>query len=141
MLFFLFTGRNLNFFSLSSFQTTKTKNRRSLPNQRSRRSKRTTPSTLRSTCENSGGGAQTFTEITERFLVSIRCKLFYKKESEFKEKGVGTLHLKRTAEGKTQMIVRADTNLGKTPLNSHTISQPVNASQTRRKVHLSKTRK
>lgn len=42
----------------------------------------------------------------------FRCKLFYKKEAEFKEKGVGTLHLKLTEEGKTQLIIRADTNLG-----------------------------
>ncbi|XP_005812302.1 nuclear pore complex protein Nup50 [Xiphophorus maculatus] len=48
---------------------------------------------------------------------SKKCKLFYKKELEFKEKGVGTLHLKRTAEGKTQMIIRADTNLGNILLN------------------------
>uniref|UniRef100_A0A3P9ISJ3 Nuclear pore complex protein Nup50 n=1 Tax=Oryzias latipes TaxID=8090 RepID=A0A3P9ISJ3_ORYLA len=48
---------------------------------------------------------------------SKKCKLFYKKESEFKEKGVGTLHLKRTDEGKTQMIIRADTNLGNILLN------------------------
>ncbi|MEQ2161268.1 hypothetical protein GOODEAATRI_008050 [Goodea atripinnis] len=48
---------------------------------------------------------------------SKKCKLFYKKESEFKEKGVGTLHLKRTDEGKMQMIVRADTNLGNILLN------------------------
>lgn len=41
-----------------------------------------------------------------------RCKLFYKKEAEFKEKGVGTLHLKLTEQGKTQLIIRADTNLG-----------------------------
>lgn len=41
-----------------------------------------------------------------------RCKLFYKKESEFKEKGVGTLHLKLTEQKTTQMIVRADTSLG-----------------------------
>lgn len=40
--------------------------------------------------------------------------MFYKKDSEFKEKGVGTLHLKQAGEGKTQMIIRADTNLGKT---------------------------
>lgn len=39
--------------------------------------------------------------------------MFYKKDSEFKEKGVGTLHLKKTAEGKIQMVIRADTNLGK----------------------------
>lgn len=41
-----------------------------------------------------------------------RCKLFYKKDNEFKEKGVGTLHLKPTTNQKTQLLVRADTNLG-----------------------------
>ncbi|XP_070710126.1 nuclear pore complex protein Nup50 isoform X2 [Pempheris klunzingeri] len=48
---------------------------------------------------------------------SKKCKLFYKKDSEFKEKGVGTLHLKETDDGKTQMIIRADTNLGNILLN------------------------
>ncbi|XP_005936430.1 nuclear pore complex protein Nup50 [Haplochromis burtoni] len=48
---------------------------------------------------------------------SKKCKMFYKKESEFKDKGVGTLHLKKTPEGKTQMIIRADTNLGNILLN------------------------
>lgn len=48
---------------------------------------------------------------------SKKCKLFYKKDSEFKEKGVGTLHLKETEDGKTQMIIRADTNLGNILLN------------------------
>uniref|UniRef100_A0A8C9XXK1 Nuclear pore complex protein Nup50 n=1 Tax=Sander lucioperca TaxID=283035 RepID=A0A8C9XXK1_SANLU len=48
---------------------------------------------------------------------SKKCKLFYKKESEFKEKGVGTLHLKHTQDGKIQMIIRADTNLGNILLN------------------------
>ncbi|XP_061618713.1 nuclear pore complex protein Nup50 [Phyllopteryx taeniolatus] len=48
---------------------------------------------------------------------SKKCKLFYKKDGEFKEKGVGTLHLKETAGGKTQMIIRADTNLGNILLN------------------------
>lgn len=42
-----------------------------------------------------------------------RCKLFYKKDNEFKEKGVGTLHLKPAGNEKTQLLVRADTNLGK----------------------------
>lgn len=52
----------------------------------------------------------------------IRCKLFYKKESEFKEKGVGTLHLKMVAEGKLQLLIRADTNLGKDTLtHTHTL--------------------
>ncbi|XP_039647928.1 nuclear pore complex protein Nup50 [Perca fluviatilis] len=48
---------------------------------------------------------------------SKKCKLFYKKESSFKEKGVGTLHLKHTQDGKIQMIIRADTNLGNILLN------------------------
>lgn len=42
----------------------------------------------------------------------LRCKVFYKKDNEFKEKGVGTLHLKPAANQKTQLLVRADTNLG-----------------------------
>ncbi|KAG7232962.1 hypothetical protein INR49_007898, partial [Caranx melampygus] len=53
----------------------------------------------------------------ERGRSACRCKMFYKKDSEFKEKGVGTLHLKQTPEGKTQMIIRADTNLGNILLN------------------------
>ncbi|XP_051911073.1 nuclear pore complex protein Nup50 [Hippocampus zosterae] len=48
---------------------------------------------------------------------SKKCKLFYRKDDEYKEKGVGTLHLKRTEGGKTQMIIRADTNLGNILLN------------------------
>ncbi|KAM4569858.1 nuclear pore complex protein Nup50 [Odontesthes bonariensis] len=48
---------------------------------------------------------------------SKKCKMFYMKDSEFKEKGVGTLHLKNTADGKTQMVIRADTNLGNILLN------------------------
>jgi len=47
---------------------------------------------------------------------SVRCKLFYKKEKEFKEKGLGMLHLKKV-DKKTQMIVRAETNLGNILLN------------------------
>ncbi|XP_028250277.1 nuclear pore complex protein Nup50 [Parambassis ranga] len=53
----------------------------------------------------------------EDAFYSKKCKLFYKKEAEFKEKGVGTLHLKQAADGKTQMIIRADTNLGNILLN------------------------
>lgn len=47
------------------------------------------------------------------FFFLHRCKLFYKKDNEFKEKGVGTLHLKPAGNEKTQLLVRADTNLGK----------------------------
>ncbi|XP_066214736.1 nuclear pore complex protein Nup50 isoform X1 [Saccopteryx leptura] len=58
------------------------------------------------------------TEVKEEdAFYSKKCKLFYKKDSEFKEKGVGTLHLKPTANQKTQLLVRADTNLGNILLN------------------------
>uniref|UniRef100_A0A3P8XVH0 Nuclear pore complex protein Nup50 n=1 Tax=Esox lucius TaxID=8010 RepID=A0A3P8XVH0_ESOLU len=57
-------------------------------------------------------------EIKEKdAFYSKKCKLFYKKDAEFKEKGVGTLHLKTTPEGKIQLLVRADTNLGNILLN------------------------
>ncbi|NXI39458.1 NUP50 protein, partial [Galbula dea] len=48
---------------------------------------------------------------------SKKCKLFYKKDGEFKEKGLGTLHLKPAGNEKTQLLVRADTNLGNILLN------------------------
>ncbi|XP_060109718.1 nuclear pore complex protein Nup50 isoform X2 [Heteronotia binoei] len=48
---------------------------------------------------------------------SKKCKIFYKKDNEFKEKGVGTLHLKPAGNQKTQLLVRADTNLGNILLN------------------------
>ncbi|XP_051547569.1 nuclear pore complex protein Nup50-like isoform X2 [Myxocyprinus asiaticus] len=57
-------------------------------------------------------------EIKEKdAFYSKKCKLFYKKDSEFKEKGVGTLHLKMVSENKLQLLVRADTNLGNILLN------------------------
>ncbi|XP_072529337.1 nuclear pore complex protein Nup50 [Salminus brasiliensis] len=57
-------------------------------------------------------------EIKEKdAFYSKKCKLFYKKESEFKEKGVGTLHLKMVSDGKLQLLIRADTNLGNILLN------------------------
>lgn len=45
------------------------------------------------------------------YLFSIRCKLFYKKDNSYAEKGVGTLHLKKIND-KTQVVIRADTSLG-----------------------------
>ncbi|KAM4039688.1 nuclear pore complex protein Nup50 isoform 2-T2 [Anomaloglossus baeobatrachus] len=48
---------------------------------------------------------------------SKKCKLFYKKDNEFKEKGVGTLHLKTLGDQKVQLLIRADTNLGNILLN------------------------
>ena len=40
-----------------------------------------------------------------------RCKLFFKKGESWQDKGVGNLHLK-PCDGKTQLLIRADTNLG-----------------------------
>ncbi|XP_044533977.1 nuclear pore complex protein Nup50 [Gracilinanus agilis] len=58
------------------------------------------------------------TEVKEEdAFYSKKCKLFYKKDNEFKEKGVGTLHLKPAGNQKTQLLVRADTNLGNILLN------------------------
>ncbi|XP_054998554.1 nuclear pore complex protein Nup50 [Sorex araneus] len=60
----------------------------------------------------------TVTEVKEEdAFYSKKCKLFYKKDNEFREKGVGTLHLKPAANQKTQLLVRADTNLGNILLN------------------------
>ncbi|XP_042325592.1 nuclear pore complex protein Nup50 [Sceloporus undulatus] len=53
----------------------------------------------------------------EGAFYSKKCKIFYKKDNEFKEKGVGTLHLKTAGNEKTQLLVRADTNLGNILLN------------------------
>ncbi|XP_030070551.1 nuclear pore complex protein Nup50 isoform X2 [Microcaecilia unicolor] len=53
----------------------------------------------------------------EDAFFSKKCKLFYKKDQEFKEKGVGMLHLKPVGNKKTQLLVRADTNLGNILLN------------------------
>lgn len=49
-------------------------------------------------------------------VYSKRCKLFYKKDESYVEKGVGMLHLK-SSSGKSQLLVRADTNLGNILLN------------------------
>jgi len=46
-----------------------------------------------------------------------KCKLFYKKDGSYVEKGVGMLYLKSVEGGKTQLLVRADTNLGNVLLN------------------------
>lgn len=47
---------------------------------------------------------------------SIRCKLFFKRESAYAELGIGMLNLKKL-EGRTQVLVRNDTTLGKILLN------------------------
>merc|ERR1712200_197205 len=56
--------------------------------------------------------------VEEDAFHTVRCKLFYKKEKEFVEKGLGMLHLKKVENNtKTQMVVRAETNLGNILLN------------------------
>ena len=56
-------------------------------------------------------------EIVHANFFCFRCKLFYKKGKEFTEKGLGMLHLKKVDGGKTQLLVRAETNLGNILLN------------------------
>ncbi|XP_052028585.1 nuclear pore complex protein Nup50-like [Apodemus sylvaticus] len=55
-------------------------------------------------------------EKEESIFYCKKCKLFYKKDNEFKEKGVGTLYLKSTANQKTRLLVQ-DTKLGNILLN------------------------
>ncbi|XP_059156449.1 nuclear pore complex protein Nup50-like [Physella acuta] len=55
--------------------------------------------------------------VEEGALHSIRCKLYHQKDGKWVDRGVGHLHLKPVAERKTQVLVRADTNLGNILLN------------------------
>uniref|UniRef100_A0A1A9X3P9 RanBD1 domain-containing protein n=1 Tax=Glossina brevipalpis TaxID=37001 RepID=A0A1A9X3P9_9MUSC len=51
--------------------------------------------------------------IEENALYSKKCKVFVKKNGSYVDKGVGTLYLKQVESGgKTQLLVRADNNLG-----------------------------
>ncbi|CAH1371336.1 unnamed protein product [Tenebrio molitor] len=51
--------------------------------------------------------------VEEGHVYSTRCKVFVKKDGNFKDHGVGTLYLKPVPDSeKVQLIVRADTNLG-----------------------------
>ncbi|CAL1276530.1 unnamed protein product [Larinioides sclopetarius] len=52
----------------------------------------------------------------EDAFYSKRCKLFFKKDESFVERGVGNLYLK-PMDGKTQLLIRADTSLGNILLN------------------------
>lgn len=60
-----------------------------------------------------------FTQVEESdSIFSKKCKVFVKNEDKFGDRGVGTLHLKPVeGQKKTQLIVRADTNLGSLLLN------------------------
>lgn len=49
---------------------------------------------------------------------SKRCKVFVKSDTSYADRGVGMLYLKKVeGSGKTQLLVRADTSLGKILLN------------------------
>lgn len=50
-------------------------------------------------------------------LYSKRCKVFVKGASDFTDRGVGMLYIKKVQNSKIQLIVRADTNLGNILLN------------------------
>lgn len=60
-----------------------------------------------------------FTPVVEEdSLFTKRCKIFVKTGGEFVDRGVGQLFIKSADDGKkTQMLVRADTNLGNILLN------------------------
>lgn len=49
-------------------------------------------------------------------IYTKRCKLFYQKDGAWVERGVGNIHLK-PCNGKTQLVMRADTSLGNIILN------------------------
>ncbi|KAH8858966.1 Nuclear pore complex protein Nup50 [Schistosoma japonicum] len=50
-------------------------------------------------------------------VYSTRCKLFYKVDTEWRERGLGNLFIKPTTNDKFQLLIRADTNLGNILLN------------------------
>ncbi|XP_043663168.1 nuclear pore complex protein Nup50 [Drosophila teissieri] len=60
-----------------------------------------------------------FKQVVEDDAVySKRCKVFIKKDKDFGDRGVGTLYLKPVkGSEKTQLLVRADTNLGNILVN------------------------
>lgn len=51
-------------------------------------------------------------------MIPSRCKVFFKKDKVYSDRGVGVLFLKPTPNGKTQLIVRADNSLGNLLLNT-----------------------
>lgn len=55
--------------------------------------------------------------VEEESIYSKRCKVFVKDSSDYKDRGTGTLYLKKVKDDKIQLIVRADTNLGNILLN------------------------
>ncbi|RWS25532.1 nuclear pore complex protein Nup50-like isoform X2 [Leptotrombidium deliense] len=50
-------------------------------------------------------------------VYSKRCKLFFKKDKSFVEKGIGILYVKSQADNKYQLLIRTDTTVGNILLN------------------------
>lgn len=65
----------------------------------------------------SGAPTTSTTSTSEDCLLSIRTKLFYKKESEFVELGVGTLRVQSSSKGTVHLLMRNDTTIGTVMLN------------------------
>ena len=57
------------------------------------------------------------TEVDDGSLFNIRCKLFYKKEAEFVELGVGNLRVTNGEKGGVCLLLRNDTAMKKVLLN------------------------
>lgn len=56
--------------------------------------------------------------VEENSVFDKKCKIFFKKDGNFVDQGVGTLYLKKIEEsGKHQLLVRANNNLGTILLN------------------------
>ena len=53
----------------------------------------------------------------ENAFYSTRCKLFFKRDNDWSELGIGMLNLKKISDEKIQVLVRNDTALGKILLN------------------------
>lgn len=59
-----------------------------------------------------------FSVVEENAFHQTRCKLFYKKGSEWKELGIGMLYLKPGSDDKKiQLLVRMETTTGKVLMN------------------------
>lgn len=56
--------------------------------------------------------------VEEESIYSKRCKVYVKVDADYKDRGTGTLYLKKVKDDKVQLIVRADTNLGNILLNT-----------------------
>uniref|UniRef100_A0A6V7I4P9 RanBD1 domain-containing protein n=1 Tax=Bracon brevicornis TaxID=1563983 RepID=A0A6V7I4P9_9HYME len=54
----------------------------------------------------------------EGAIYEKRCKVFFKKEKVYSDRGIGVLFLKPTPNGKTQLIVRAENSLGNLLINT-----------------------